>query len=49
MDRKHTVFGRVVRGMDVVRSIEKVKVNKDSKPLEDVKMLNITVLDTLAA
>ena len=49
LDRKHTVFGRVVRGMDVVRSIEKVKVNKDSKPLEDVKMLNITVLDTLAA
>lgn len=49
LDRKHTVFGRVVRGMDVVRNIEKAKVNKESKPLEDVKVLNITVLDTLAA
>jgi peptidylprolyl isomerase domain and WD repeat-containing protein 1 len=36
------VFGRVVKGMDVVTAIEKVKTNpRSDKPLDDIKMLNI--------
>lgn len=38
---KHTVFGKVVKGMEVVAKIGQVPVAAGSKPVEDVKILSI--------
>ena len=45
LDDKHTVFGRVVQGMDVVQGIEKVKCNKSDKPIMDIKILSVVCMD----
>jgi len=35
LNGKHTVFGKVLSGMDVVRTIENVAVNDKNRPLND--------------
>ena len=44
LDNKHTVFGRVVAGMEVVSTIEAAKCNNNDRPFEDIKILNVTVV-----
>ena len=46
LDGKHTVFGRVTKGLEVVSDIEAVRVDKEHKPLMDVKMHSIRVKST---
>ncbi|GJJ15566.1 hypothetical protein Clacol_009844 [Clathrus columnatus] len=44
LDRKHTIFGRLVQGLEVVHKIENARTNKADKPYEDIKIINIDVL-----
>ena len=34
LDKKHTIFGRVLSGLEVVHAIENVKTNKLDKPFD---------------
>ncbi len=43
LDFKHTVFGQVFDGMDIVDAIAGVKVGAGDKPVEDVVIKEITV------
>jgi len=44
LDNKHTVFGRVVSGMEIVHSIGDAKTHpKFNKPYDDILLVNVSV------
>ncbi|MEO5645994.1 MAG: peptidylprolyl isomerase [Candidatus Paceibacterota bacterium] len=43
LDEKHTVFGRIVEGMDVVTAIEMTPTGASDRPLEPISITSITI------
>ncbi|MCQ2204645.1 MAG: peptidylprolyl isomerase [Bacteroidales bacterium] len=44
LDGEYTVFGQVIEGLDVLRKISELKVDKNDRPLTDVK-ITIEIID----
>ena len=45
LDGEYTVFGEVVEGMDIVDKIQQVKTDRSDRPEEDVKIINVSVIE----
>ncbi len=47
LDGLYTVFGEVTEGLDIVEKIQLVETDKNSRPLEDIRILKATVTKDL--
>ena len=43
LDGKHTVFGKVIEGLDVALAIQDVEKGDNDKPVEEVKIISIVI------
>lgn len=45
LDGQYTVFGEVTEGLDIVGKIQEVPTLRDDRPVEDVKIIRISISD----
>jgi peptidyl-prolyl cis-trans isomerase B (cyclophilin B) len=45
LDQNYTVFGEVIEGLEVVDSIAAVETGQANRPVEDVRIISVRVLD----
>ncbi len=45
LDFQYTVFGEVISGMEIVSDIESVETDQRDRPLEDIKIIKMTLIE----
>jgi peptidyl-prolyl cis-trans isomerase-like protein 2 len=45
LDRKHSVFGVVIQGLEVLKSMEKVPTDEKDRPIHEITIVDTEVID----
>jgi peptidyl-prolyl cis-trans isomerase A (cyclophilin A) len=48
LNRRHTIFGEVIEGSDIVEKISKVKTGRSDRPVEDVVLESVEISESPA-
>ena len=43
LDGRHSVFGKIIEGMDIIDMISNVETDRNDRPLEDIVIKNINI------